>query len=91
MTAAVSVVTQLMVVLFSTYTLYLINAAAHTQTAAYRATLHMTRWIGFLEFTTYIPALGTMGLIILAAQLLLHRHRSTKCARANNLRVLHLL
>ena len=68
-TAAVSVVTQLMVVLFSTYTLYLINAAAHTQTAAYRATLHMTRWIGFLEFTTYIPALGTLGLIILAAQL----------------------
>jgi hypothetical protein len=68
-TAAVSVVTQLLVVLFATYTLYIITAAVHTQTAAYRAALHMTRWIGFLEFCSYIPALGTLGLIILAAQL----------------------
>ena len=68
-TAALTVVIQLMVVLFSTYTLYLVIAAVHNPTAAYRTTMHMTRWIGLLEFLSYLPALGTVGLIILAAQL----------------------
>ena len=67
--AALTVVIQLMVVLFSTYTLYVITASVHSPTAAYRATLHMTRWIGFLEFGSYLPAMGTLGLIVLAAQL----------------------
>lgn len=67
--AAVTVIVQLMVVLFSTYTLYLVSASVHTPTAAYRATLHMTRWLGFLEFCSYLPALGVLGLIIIAAQL----------------------
>ena len=68
-TAALTVVIQLMVVLFSTYTLYVVIAAVHNPAAAYRTTMHMTRWIGLLEFLSYLPALGTVGLIILAAQL----------------------
>ena len=67
--AAITVVVQLMVVLFSTYTLYIVSASVHTTTAAYRATLHMTRWLGFLQFCSYLPALGVLVLIVLAAQL----------------------
>jgi hypothetical protein len=68
-TAAVTVVIQLMVVLYATYTLYIVSASVHTPTAAYRATLHMTRWLGFLQFCSYLPALGALVLIVLAAQL----------------------
>ena len=67
--AAVTVVIQLMVVLYSTYTLYIVSASVHTTTAAYRATLHMTRWLGFLQFCSYVPAMGVLILIVLAAQL----------------------
>jgi len=66
-TAALTVVVQLMVVLFSTYTLYMVIAHVHNSTAAYRATLHMTRWLGFLEFCSYLPALGFLALVVLHA------------------------
>ena len=67
--AAITVVIQLMVVLYATYSLYIVSASVHTATAAYRATLHMTRWLGFLPFCSYLPALGVLVLIVLAAQL----------------------
>ena len=67
--AAITVVIQLMVVLFSTYTLYIVSASVHTTAAAYRTTLHMMRWLGFLQFCSYLPALGVLVLIVLVAQL----------------------
>ena len=57
--AAVTVVTQLCVVLYSIFTLYIFTASAHTPAAAYRAVLHMTRWIGFLEVKARVPPLSS--------------------------------
>ena len=67
--AALTVVTQLCVVLYSTFTLYMIMSSAHNSTATYRSLMHMTRWIGFIEFMTFVPALCSFVLIYLAASL----------------------
>ena len=67
--AALTVVTQLCVVLYSSFTLYIVTANAHDSTATYRSLVHMTRWIGFLEFFTFVPALSSFVLIVLATRL----------------------
>ena len=67
--AAVTVATQLCVVLYSTFTLYIVISSAHNPTAIYRALVHMAAWIGFFEFMTFLPAMGSFALIILAANL----------------------
>ena len=67
--AALTVATQLCVVLYSTFTLYILISSAHNSAAVYRALMHMQSWIGFLEFSTFVPALGTFVLIVLAAHL----------------------
>jgi hypothetical protein len=67
--AALTVAIQLCVVLYSTFTLYILISASHNATAVYRSLTHMSKWLGFLEFATFIPALGSFGLIILAAHL----------------------
>jgi len=66
---AIAVAAQLFVVLYSTFTLYILTASCHNPTAAYRATLHMKKWIGFLEFMTFVPAVATAALIVLAVHL----------------------
>ena len=63
--AAVAVATQLCVVLYSTFTLYIVIASAHTSDAVYRVLIHMVRWIGFFEFLTFIPPMLAMCLISL--------------------------
>ena len=78
--AALTVVTQLCVVLYSTFTLYMIMSSAHNSTATYRSLMHMTRWIGFIEFMTFVPALCSFVLIYLAASL--------RCGAASTLIVL---
>ena len=67
--AAVTVAVQLCVVLYSTFTLYILTANAPSPSATYRHLMHMARWIGFLEFMTFVPALGSFVLIGLAASL----------------------
>ena len=67
--AAITVAMQLGVSLYSTFTSYLVIASVHNPSAVYRAVVHMQRWIGFLEFATFVPALGAFALIILAAHL----------------------
>jgi hypothetical protein len=67
--AAVAVATQICVVLYSTFTLYLVISTAHNPTASYRALVHMSRWIGFFEFMTFIPAMLSIVLVCLAAHL----------------------
>eukprot|EP01051_Picozoa_sp_SAG22_P016844 SAG22_NODE_2474_length_2533_cov_1.889071_1_plen_310_part_10 len=67
--AAFTAVCQLCVVLYSTFTLYILVSTAHNSTATYRSLLHMTRWIGFLEYVTFVPAMGALGLIVLMAWL----------------------
>lgn len=42
--AAVTVAAQLCVVLYCTFTLYIVISAAHNPTAVYRALVHMMRW-----------------------------------------------
>ena len=44
-------------------------STSHTPQAVYRATLHMTRWIALLEFMTFVPALGTLVLVVFAMYL----------------------
>ncbi|KAH8069420.1 hypothetical protein JL721_5983 [Aureococcus anophagefferens] len=56
--AAVTVAIQLLVCLYSTFTLYILTANAPSPSATYRHLMHMARWIGFLEFMTFVPALG---------------------------------
>jgi hypothetical protein len=67
--AALTVATQLCVVLYSTFTLYILISSAHNPAAVYRALMHMQRWIGFLEFATFVPAIGTFALVAIAAHL----------------------
>lgn len=67
--AALTVVIQLCTCLFSTFTLYMLTSTSHNPQAVYRTTLHMTRWIGLLEFMTYVPALGTLALVVIAMYL----------------------
>jgi hypothetical protein len=67
--AAIAACIQLCVVLYSTFTLYILISAAHNSTAVYRALTHMTKWIGFIEFCTFVPALLFVCLIILATKL----------------------
>lgn len=75
--AAVAVAVQLCVTLYSTFTLYILMASAHSPSAVYRALTHMTRWIGFLEFMTFVPALLCFMLIGLAS----HLYSSTMVTR----------
>ena len=56
--AAVTVATQLCVVLYSTFSLFILTSNAHSPSATYRSLVHMARWIGFLEFMTFVPAMG---------------------------------
>lgn len=67
--AAVTVAIQLLVCLYSTFTLYILTANAPTPSATYRHLMHMKGWIGFLEFMTFVPALGCFVLIGVAATL----------------------
>ena len=67
--ASLTVATQFCVVLYSTFTLYILISSAHDPSMVYRALMHMQRWIGFLEFATFVPAMGTFGLIAIAAYL----------------------
>ena len=67
--AALAVVIQLCVVLYSTFTLYIIISSAHNPTAVYRVVLHMVKWIGFFEFMTFIPSFLAVGLVCVAAHL----------------------
>jgi len=67
--AALAVVIQLCVVLYSTFTLYIVVSAAHNPPAVYRALLHMKRWIGFFEYMTFIPPYLAIGLVCVAAHL----------------------
>lgn len=69
MMAAIAVGIQLCVVLYSTFTLYILISSAHNSTAIYRALVYMSKWIGFFEFCTFIPALTFFSLIILATYL----------------------
>ena len=67
--AAVAVLVQLCVVLYSTFTLYIVIGAAHNPPAVYRVLLHMVRWIGFFEYMTFVPPYLAMGLVCVAAHL----------------------
>ena len=67
--AAVTVAIQLLVCLYSTFTLYILTANAPSPSATYRHLMHMARWIGFLEFMTFVPALGGFVLVGIAATL----------------------
>lgn len=67
--AAVAVVTQTCVVLYSTFTLYIVISSAHNPTAVYRVLLHMVRWIGFFEFMTFVPPNLAIGLVCVASHL----------------------
>lgn len=67
--AAITVAGQLCTVLYSTFTLYIVTSTAHTPTAAYRSLAHSLRFLGFLEFMTFVPALGSFVLIMLACHL----------------------
>lgn len=67
--AALTVISQLLVVLYSTFTLYIVIAAAHNPIAVYRFLVHSVRWVGFFEFMTFLPALGSFALIVLATHL----------------------
>lgn len=75
--AALTIVVQACVVLYSTFTLYILISSAHSPTAVYRALTHMTRWIGIFEFMTFVPALGCFALIVIAC----HLHCSVIAAR----------
>jgi hypothetical protein len=67
--AALTVATQLSTCLYSTFTLYLHVTSSHDPKSAYCVALHMQSWLGCLEISTYIPALGTYVLIVLAVYL----------------------
>ena len=67
--AAVAVITQLCVVLYSTFTLYIVISSAHNPQTVYRVLLHMVRWIGFFEFMTFIPPYLAIGLVVFASHL----------------------
>lgn len=67
--AAITVAVQLCVVLYSTFTLYILVSAAHSPTSVYKALTHMTRWLGFFEFMTFVPALLSFVMIVLACHL----------------------
>lgn len=67
--AAVAVAIQMCVVLYSTFTLYIVIAAAHNPDAVYKVLVHMVKWIGFFEFMTFIPSISSMGLVCIAAHL----------------------
>lgn len=67
--AAITVSIQLCVVLYSTFTLYILISTAHSPTATYRSLAHMTRFLGFCEFMTFVPAMGSFALIVLACHL----------------------
>ena len=67
--ASLTVATQFCVVLYSTFTLYILISSAHNPSSVYRALMHMQRWIGFLEFATFVPAMGTFALIAITAHL----------------------
>lgn len=66
---AVAVMTQFCCVLYSTFTLYIVISSAHNPTAIYRVVVHMSKWIGFLEFMTFIPPYLALCDICVAAHL----------------------
>eukprot|EP00966_Prymnesium_polylepis_P325894 7381828-Prymnesium_polylepis.2 len=67
--AALTVSCQLCVVLYSTFALYITSTNVHSANDAWRVLSHIDGLIGFLEFMTYVPALGAFALIVLAAGL----------------------
>ncbi|KAH8046704.1 hypothetical protein JL720_16296 [Aureococcus anophagefferens] len=84
--AAVTVAIQLLVCLYSTFTLYILTANAPSPSATYRHLMHMARWIGFLEFMTFVPALGGFVLVGIAATLRCGDFSSTSSPPSRGLR-----
>ena len=67
--AAIAVAVQLCVVLYSAFTMYILSASVHNPKSVYKALAHMTRWLGFFEFMTFIPAMSSLVMIVLACRL----------------------
>ncbi|KAH8091875.1 hypothetical protein JL720_5447 [Aureococcus anophagefferens] len=67
--AFVSVATQICVVMFSTYMLFLVYCHGHSPSAIYRALVHSQTLIGACMLGVYFPLLLWLGMIVIASQI----------------------